>query len=297
MAEPTDRPRKTRELRNHHLDSRIWNAFKYRPGDVIVASYPKSGTTWTQQIVGQLLTAGMEFPINRVSPWMDSRINMRRRLAAMDAQKHRRVVKSHLPLDALAFSPLAKYLYVARDGRDVVWSLHHNHINATEAYFRMLNEPPGRIGPPMDRADPDIRSYFRRWLLEDGYPFWSYWDHVRSWWQARDVSNVLLLHFNDLKRDLEGEMRRVATFLGCSIADESWPKMLEHCSFDYMKQHAQDVAPPGAVMMQGGAGSFINKGENGRWSEVLTAQDIAAYERIAREQLGEECAAWLENGS
>src|SRR6476659_8246788 len=225
MAEPTDWPRKTRELRNHHLDSRIWNVFKYRPGDVIIASYPKSGTTWTQQIVGQLLSAGVEFPINRVSPWMDARINMRRRLAAVHAHKHRRVLKSHLPLDALVFSPHAKYIYVARDGRDVVWSLHHVHVNATEAYFRMLNDPPGRIGPPMGRADPDIRDYFRRWLREDGYPYWSYWDNVRSWWQARDVSNILLVHFNDLKRDLEGEMRRVATFLGCNIPDANWPKM------------------------------------------------------------------------
>src|SRR5690349_8884846 len=67
MTAPLSWPRKTRELRNHHLDSSIWNHFRYRPGDVIIASYPKSGTTWTQQIVGQLLSSGAEFPINQVS--------------------------------------------------------------------------------------------------------------------------------------------------------------------------------------------------------------------------------------
>ncbi len=137
-------PQKSRELCNHHLDSRIWNRFQFRQGDIIVASYPKSGTTWMQQIVGQLLTAGHEFPINQVSHWMDLRLNPLRRLAVIEAQKHRRILKSHLPLDALVFSPKAKYLYIARDGRDVVWSLHHNHANATEIYYRMFNDTPGR---------------------------------------------------------------------------------------------------------------------------------------------------------
>lgn len=100
-------PRKSRELCNHHLDSRIWNAFEFRPGDVIVATYPKSGTTWMQQIVAQLVFAGAEIPINRISPWMDSRLNQRMRLAALAAQRHPRILKSHLPLDALVYSPRA----------------------------------------------------------------------------------------------------------------------------------------------------------------------------------------------
>jgi len=297
VTAPLSWPRKTRELRNHHLDSSIWNHFSYRPGDVIIASYPKSGTTWTQQIVGQLLSSGAEFPINQVSPWMDSRLNPRRRLAAVAAQKHRRILKSHLPLDALVYSPQARYLYVARDGRDVVWSLHHNHVNATQAYFRLLNEPPGLVGPPLGPADPDIRQYFRRWLDEDGYPFWSFWDHIRSWWAARELPNIHLVHFNDLKQDLDGEMHRIAEFLGRDIQPDKWPAIVEHCSFDYMKRHSAEVAPPGAALMNGGARAFIHKGENGRWRDLLDAADVSDYERIAREQLGEDCADWLAHGS
>lgn len=290
-------PRKTRELCNHHLDSRIWNGFTFRRSDVVIASYPKSGTTWTQQIVGQLISGGAEIPINRISPWMDSRINPRRRLVEVEAQKHRRILKSHLPLDALVYSPHANYIYVARDGRDVVWSMHHNHINATEARFRMLNDTPGRIGPPMQPADPDIRAYFRRWLDEDGYPLWSYWEHVRSWWQARQVPNIRLVHFNELKRDLPGEIRGIAEFIGCNIPPGRWPDIVGHCTFDYMKEHAEDVAPTVKELTRGGARGFINKGENGRWRDVLTDEDVADYERTAIEQLGEECAAWLAAGS
>ncbi len=111
------------------------------------------------------------------------------------------------------------------------------------------------------------------------------------------MPNILLLHYQDLKRDLEGEMRRIAAFLGRDIAPGRWPDMVEHCTFDYMQQHAKGVAPPGAELMTGGARSFINKGETGRWRDLLTAGDIAAYERAAVVQLGEECARWLASGS
>ena len=45
------RPRKTRELHNHHFDSTIWNDFAFRSDDIVIGTYGKSGTTWTQQIV------------------------------------------------------------------------------------------------------------------------------------------------------------------------------------------------------------------------------------------------------
>ena len=68
-------PQKTRELHNHHMDSTIWNDFVFRDDDVIVGTYAKSGTTWTQQIVGQIIFDGAEdVPIHEISPWLDLRI-------------------------------------------------------------------------------------------------------------------------------------------------------------------------------------------------------------------------------
>jgi aryl sulfotransferase len=290
-------PRKTRELHNHHMDSTVWNDFAFRNDDVIVATYAKSGTTWTQQIIGQLLFDGEEgIPIHDISPWVDLRIMPPDTMQKLEAQQHRRVIKTHLPLDALTFSPKAKYIYVARDGRDVVWSFYNHHANANQLWYDALNDTPGRVGPPIERPDPDIRRYFRRWLEEDGYPLWSYWENIRSWWEARQTPNIMLVHFNDLKADLEGEMRRIADFLGCDIDEQRWPTIVDHCSFAYMKRNAADVAPLGGAIFEGGAGVFINKGVNGRWRDVLTAADIADYERKAREELGEICAAWLASG-
>ncbi|MDB5454213.1 MAG: sulfotransferase [Caulobacteraceae bacterium] len=297
MTDQIQLPRKTRELFNHHMDSTRWNDFAFRDDDVVVATYAKSGTTWTQQIVGQLVFAGNpEVRVHEISPWLDLRIMPPETNAMLEAQAHRRVVKTHLPLDALVFSPKAKYLYVARDGRDVVWSLYNHHANANDLWYQALNTTPGLVGPPIERPDPDIRSYFRTWLEHDGAPFWAFWENVSTWWAARDLPNVRLVHFNALKADLEGEMRSIARFLDVDIPESRWPQIIEHCSFDWMKANADKMAPLGGAIFEGGAKTFINKGVNGRWKDLLTLADIEAYERRALAELGPECARWLATG-
>jgi aryl sulfotransferase len=290
-------PCKTRELHNHHMDSTVWNDFAFRDDDVIVATYAKSGTTWTQQIVGQILFDGSDdIAIHEISPWLDLRILPPEARAAVAAQAHRRVIKTHLPVDALTFSPRARYLYIARDGRDVAWSLYNHHAKANQRWYDALNDTPGRVGPPIERPDPDIRRYFRTWLEADGHPFWSFWENVSSWWGVRDLPNVRLLHFNRLKADLEGEMRGIADFLGVDIAESRWPQIVAHCGFDYMKANAERMAPLGGAVFEGGGRSFINKGVNGRWRDVLSPAESLAYEQMADERLGPACARWLATG-
>jgi len=291
-------PRKTRELMNHHMDSTIWNDFSFRDDDIIVATYAKSGTTWTQQIVGQLVFKGdPNVLVHEISPWLDLRVPPApEKLAAVEAQQHRRVIKTHLPLDALVFSPKAKYVYVGRDGRDVLFSFYNHHSVANDLWYELLNDTPGRVGPPIDRPDPDIHRYFRAWLEGDGYPIWSLWESVSTWWQVRDLPNVKLLHFSALKADLESEMRKLAEFLEIEIPEEAWPAIVEHCRFDYMKANADQMTPLGGAVFDGGGKSFINKGMNGRWKDVLSAEESADYEALALEKLGPECAHWLATG-
>jgi aryl sulfotransferase len=196
-------------------------------------------------------------------------------------------------VDALVFSPQAKYIYIGRDGRDVVWSLYNHHVNAKDSWYASLNDTPGRVGPPIPRPLEDIRQYFNEWLEGDGYPFWPFFESVASWWDIRDLPNVMLLHFAELKHDLPGAIRRIADFLDISIDEAVFPAIVEHCSFDYMKQNAERAAPMGGRAWEGGAKTFINKGTNGRWRDVLSPEENARYEKIARRELGEACAAWL----
>ena len=298
MLKRTSWPRKTRELHNHHMDSTVWNEFKFRDDDIVIGTYAKSGTTWTQQIVAQLVFGGAEgINVPELSPWLDMRIMPRAEmLAALEAQTHRRFVKTHLPVDALVFSPTAKYLYIGRDGRDVVWSLYNHLANGTDEFYRILNETPGRVGPPLPRPPADVRRFFLEWLEGDGQPLWSFWENIRSWWEIRHLPNVKLIHFADLKADLAGQMRAIADFLEIEVNEARWPAILHHCSFAYMKANADKAAPLGGALWEGGATTFINKGTNGRWRDVLSEADNRRYLELAREQLGEDCAAWLEKG-
>ncbi len=289
-------PTKTRDIHNHHMDSTMWDGVTFRDDDIVIATYAKSGTTWMQQIVGQLIFDGRaDVSSAELSPWVDLRVPPRQvKLPEIEAQTHRRFLKTHLPVDALVFAPQAKYIYVGRDGRDMMWSLYNHHVTANQLWYDALNNTPDRVGPEIGRPSADPVTYFNDWLAKDGYPFWPYWENVRSWWAIGDLPNVLMVHFADLKADMPGEIQRIATFL--DIAPTRWDAILKHSSFDFMKANAQACAPLGGAFWEGGAQTFINKGVNGRWQGVLPAADSAAYEAKARAELGADCAAWMKTG-
>ncbi|MDJ0947400.1 MAG: sulfotransferase domain-containing protein [Alphaproteobacteria bacterium] len=294
----TQWPQKTREFQNHHFDSTIWNDFRFRDDDIVIATYAKSGTTWLQQIVAQLIFNGEEgLPVAEMSPWLDLRVPPKDvKLPEVEKQTHRRFVKTHLPVDALVFSPKAKYIYIGRDGRDVVWSLYHHHATANDLWYEALNETPGRVGPPIEPPPDDVRQYFLDWLDQDGFPFWPFWENVRSWWEIRDLPNVMPVHFAKLKADMPGEIQRIAGFLEIPIDEAKWDAILEHCSFDYMKAHATESVPLGGAFWDGGARTFMHKGTNDRWRDTLSAEECAAYEERAVAELGADCARWLLTG-
>ncbi|HEX4767961.1 MAG TPA: sulfotransferase domain-containing protein [Lichenihabitans sp.] len=287
-------PVKAREMHNHHMNSTVWNDFKFRPDDIVVATYAKSGTTWTQQIVAQLIFGGAEgIDVPHLSPWIDLRIMPPEAIAGLEHIPHRRFVKTHLPVDALVFSPMAKYLYIGRDGRDAIWSMYNHHANANQHWYDMLNTTPGLVGDPIEKPPESVHEYYRQWFARDGYPFWPFWENVRSWWAVRDLPNVKLLHFSRMKADLAGSIREIASFLDIPIDEATFPGIVEHCGFDYMKSHAELAAPLGGTLWEGGARTFINKGTNGRWRDTLTADDVEAYEAKALAELGPDCARWL----
>jgi aryl sulfotransferase len=297
-AEETEWPIKQRELRNHSMDSRRWDRFPFRPGDIVIASWAKSGTTWVQQILGQLIFGGAEdLPVIDMCPWIEQRyLPIERVHEIVEAQQHRRFMKTHLPADALTISPMARYIYVGRDGRDAVWSWHNHHRQMTPHAFQVLNSIPDRVGPPLEPACEDPRRFFHEWLDGNGYPIWPFWDNVRSWWNVRHLPNVLFVHFDQLKRDLPGQIRRIARFLEIDAPAESWPLITEHCTFDYMKSHGASLSPILGRAFERGADDFIYRGTNGRWREVLTVDDVHRYEAHMLKNLTAACAHWLCTG-
>ena len=291
-------PVKLREFQNHHFDSTIWNDIEFRDDDIVISTYAKAGTTWVQQIVAQLLFNGAEgVEVADMSPWVDLRVPPKAvKIPMIESQTHRRFLKTHLTVDALVFSEKAKYVYIGRDGRDVLWSMYNHHSKANDAWYEALNDTPGRVGPPIERPSSSIAQYYHDWLDNDGYPWWPFWENIQSWWAIRDLPNVYLLHYENLKRDMPAEIRRLAAFIETPIDESQWDSVLRHCSFDYMKEHGEKSVPLGGAFWNGGAKSFINKGTNGRWRDVLTSEESSKYERRALVELDRECAHWLATG-
>jgi aryl sulfotransferase len=292
-------PEKTRDIQNHHMDSTLWDKFEFRDDDIVIGTWAKSGTTWMQQIVAQLIYEGNpEIPSQLLSPWLEFRVLDREMIDAELAQQtQRRFIKTHLPVDALVFSEKAKYLYIGRDFPDVVWSLYNHLYYAVDEFYEMVNDTPGRVGPPLERPGENIYEFWQQLLRNDCHPIWSFWENVRTWWEVRQLPNVMLLHFNDLKKELPGEIRRIAEFLEIPIDESKWDAIVEHCSFDWMKENAVKITPMAEDMWEGGARTFIHKGTNKRWVDVLSDADIEEYQQIATTELGSECLHWLQHGS
>jgi aryl sulfotransferase len=127
-------------------------------------------------------------------------------------------------------------------------------------------------------------------------PFTSYFDFERTYWEARHLPNVLLLHYRDLKADLLGEMRRISAFLDIETPEALWPSLVKAASFEDMRAKGDLLAPATMRRFQGGAERFFNKGENDRWRGVLSPADLALYEARLKERLPADCAAWLTGG-
>jgi aryl sulfotransferase len=293
-------PKKTRDIHTAIVDSTRWDGFRFRNDDIVIATFGKTGTTWTQQIVGQLVLGSPEgLAAAGASPWLDMRaFPIDEVLGLLESQQHRRFIKTHLPIDALVFSPRAKYIYVARDARDIVWSAYNHQAGFKQEALDMFNDLPGRVGPKVTHPPCDVRDYYLHFLEFDDFPgfeFGGLWEHAQGWYDLRHLPNVLLVHFNDLKANMGREIRRIARFLGVKVDRRMWPKILERCSFDYMQNEAKKNELL-ENFFSGGGGTFIHKGTNGRWKDVLTAAEIARCDEVAARYLTPDCARWLKTG-
>jgi aryl sulfotransferase len=290
------------------MDSARWDNYRPRPDDIVVATYPKCGTTWMQRIVSLLVFQTPEpRPVMEISPWIDRRpVQADDVFARLEAQEHRRFIKSHMPLDALPYHGEVRYVHVARDGRDACMSYHHHWTGLSAKVLAALDqiglEDP-EIGKPYPRAPADPAEQFHLWLTRgavpghaDGWPMMSFFEFERSWWAARRQPNVLLVHYNDLKADLAGEMRRLARFLDIEIAAHAWPELVAAARFEAMRRDGDALMGSVAGTFEGGARHFFHQGINRRWGGIYRDEDLALYDAKVAATLPAVCARWLAYG-
>jgi len=298
-------PERTREYRNHHLDSTRWDRFVARDDDIFITTAYKAGTTWTQRILASLVLGPGPLPrtLGEISPWIDARFMgpIEPLLASVEAQEHRRFIKSHLAADGLRFFPQAKYIVVGRDTRDVFMSF-FNHYSAYTDFAYMLFNDADRPGPELPRCPATPRELWPRWIREgwfdwepDGWPFWSHHHHLSTWWAVRDLPNILFVHYGDLQAEPRTEIARIAEFCDIEVDETAWPAILDAVGLDAMRAEAQGGGDPGAFVFEGGAARFFFKGEAERWRGVLTEDDLGLYETAAA-TLEPDLRRWLEGG-
>lgn len=191
-------------------------AFRPRPDDVIVATYPKAGTTWMQQIVHALRTRGdMEFrEITEVTPWIELAHDCGWDLSA-DHKASPRAFKSHW--DGSQVPPGCRSVAVIRDPRDTILS-----------FYNFFN------GWILEKDSVGLDE-FCDWVIDRGPPFSNYHAHLLSWWRRRHEPGVLPIAYEDMKADLPGAVRRVARFIGLGDDEAAIAIAIRHAGFDFMK--------------------------------------------------------------
>lgn len=298
-----------RTYRTWIVDSRRWEHYRPRAGDIVVATYPKCGTTWTQQIVSLLIFQSPEpRPVLNISPWIERRFPepIETVIARIEAQEHRRFLKTHLAADGLPIYDEVRYIHVARSGLDACMSF-HNHCTSFTADALAALDKAGledeTIARPYPRPAADPADFFRAWIGEgavpghdDGRPIMSFFTCERTFWELRRRPNFLFVHYNDLKVDLAGEMRRIADFLAIEVPAKLWRELVAAAQFEAMRSTGDVLLGKTAGMFEGGGARFFHAGTNDRWRGVLNEADLALYEAKVKAKLTPDCAQWVANG-
>jgi len=286
-------------------DSGRWRGFPFRAGDIVISTRSKSGTTWVQMVCALLVfqRPDLPAPLAELSPWLDWLGEpLDRVLARLERQRHRRFVKTHTPLDGVPLDRRATYVVVARHPLDMAVSLHHQGDNLDRARIAELTggAPPGSPPTPRPSAPPrpDLHDWLVAWTRAtpshldqmDSLPgvLW----HLADAWARRHEDNVVLVHYDDLVDDLEGEMRRLAGLFGIAVPEAVWPRLVEAAGFDAMRSAADRLAPdPGGILRDRRA--FFRRGRSGAGRELLTPDELAAYESRVVAALPADLVAWL----
>ena len=281
-------------------DSIRWQRFSARAGDIIISNPVKSGTTWMQMICALLIFQRTTFDrsLDLISPFLDMQIrDIDAVISDLEAQQHRRFIKTHTPLDGLPYEPTVTYICVGRDPRDVAvsWSHHSDNMDIPTLFTArdraVGNEDLAEMYRDWQPAPTDSRERFWRWV--DDAPegeithtnLATTMHHLATFWGMRDRPNVVLLHYADLQRDLAGEMRRLARRLEIDIDEDCLPDLVAAAGFDSMRERADEIAPDATYRILRSNRAFFRSGDHGQWQGLLDEAGRRRYaERV--EQLG-----------
>jgi hypothetical protein len=294
-------------------DSARWDGFPLRSGDIILSVPSKCGTTWMQMICALLIfqDATLPAPLTTLSPWLDMRLRPIGEVReTLGRQTHRRFIKTHTPLDGLPAADGVSYVVVGRDPLDVAVSLDHHRANMDRGVIDRLTaraggqgEPRTQKGAPVEPGPAGQRDRLMAWIQDDRPPpgnlhslrgvVW----HLEGAWARRDDGAVTVLHYADLSRDLEGEMRRLAERLDIVVAPALWPSLVKAAGFGQMRAHASELVPDERLGLITDSQQFFRSGGSQQGLAVLTPTDLDGYDERLASLASPGLNAWLRRGS
>ncbi len=257
------------------IDPTLQQRVTWRDGDIVVSVPPKSGTTWTMNIVHQLRSGGDAsfFDVYEEVPWLElvPRPDSDRDaiVATFDNMAHdrRRAFKTHaappdLPYVEPGAGPDVRYVVVVRNPDEAVASFRPFIAAHSDEFFDLWGVDPAAI------VGPDFPSFFAGMGSHALTPM--IFGFVAGWWPLRHQPNVLFVHYADMVAEPERAIRNVADFLDFEVTADSWPAILDYTSFAWMKEHedkfelrsVSDVPPiaPGGMMRKGRVGTSDEDG-------------------------------------
>ncbi|PNF43242.1 Sulfotransferase 1C4 [Cryptotermes secundus] len=275
-----------------------------RPDDIWVVTYPRSGTTWSQELVW-LIANDLDYETSRRIPLMQrfpffefslfvhdemtaellkmntgdaEKLDLVEQISrpgyeVLNEMKSPRFIKTHFPLSLLPPNLLdvgCKVLYVARNPKDVAVSFYHlNRLIRTQGYLGDF---------------PHYWDYFQNNL----HPWAPYWSHVIEGWDNRHNPNMLFLFYEDMNKNLPATINKVARFLQRKPLDDQQASTLANhldiknfrnnpaVNFDLLRNIG---------LLNEGEENFIRKGKNGSWKEEFTPELSKRADRWIQENM------------
>jgi hypothetical protein len=292
-------------------DSVRWDALELREGDIVISAPSKCGMTWTQRLVSLLVFDGpdMPGPMSMVSPWLDQTIRpIEEVVAALDAQRHRRFIKTHTPLDGLLLDDRVTYIGVGRDPRDAAVSMLHQESNMDQNRMRALHEaaaPPHHgFAPRGPDFRPDLNPHeaVRDWMERPIMPpegmgsLATILYHFGTLWRRRHLPNVALCHYADFQADVAGELVRLGRVLGYDVARARAGELVKHASLAAMRARASELAPNSTDGIWRSDERFFRAGGCGEWRTVFTEFELRRYFHRTEQLAPPDLVAWAHQG-
>jgi hypothetical protein len=287
------------------IQPEIQHKIAWRDGDIVVSVPLKSGTTWTMNIVHQIITGGTsDFrDIYEEVPWIEflgfpeqSHQDVVDRVGAMPANA-RRAFKTHSPPPAVPYQAAGsgkdvKYVVVFRNPEEAFVSFQPFLDKHSDDWFSLWGMPRDAM------CRPDFESFYFDVIDANGMQG-ALFGFLAAWWRLRNEPNVMFLHYADMKKDHEGSVRKIAKFLGEQPTDAQWTNILEYTSFPWMKHNESkfEASTAGKVPILK-SGAMIRQGEVGKAKADGMTDEISQHLREVGSQICRDADAvnWLYEG-